>query len=285
MRRLPRIMLTGALVLATSGSALAAGATTGGLFSLNASEGRLEPVPGRTGQFSLALKPGSPILRLQGAGGAVTEEPARRFVARWGARGFGVTPPRAALVLDRAPAAADVALLSLSSPRVTPDGLLRFRARTVSRTPATGPLAAFARRADTGVAGPFTSARLLVAQDPGQSAFLTILVNALPSNPIGRYPSLCLQGTIVAAQNTVTGPGELSSTRNCWGLRPQGANSLVGSIIRLGLSGVAGDSVQVNMDFMSGASLTLFASNADGIQGPSTTITADGSYSFPIPAG
>lgn len=112
-----------------------------------------------------------------------TDRPRRRagrqglegFLGSWKANGFAADPPNAALVLDHAPAARDVALLTLSHPHYD-------RARqtlTYRATPLRGrdtALASFARRADPVRAGDLGSASLFI--DDG-SAFsnVTFTVN------------------------------------------------------------------------------------------------------------
>lgn len=130
------------------------------------------------------LGDGAYRLRLTGISPRVTtftDRPHRRagsqglqgFVGSWRANGFAADPPNAALVLDHAPAAHDVALLTLSHPHYNrAQQTLTYRA-----TPLHGrdtALAAFARRADPVKAGDLGAASLFV--DDG-GALSTVVFN------------------------------------------------------------------------------------------------------------
>jgi len=136
------------------------------------SQGSLLYVQETAGSSIQRLGDGAYRLRLTGISPRVTtftDRPRRRagsqglkgFVGSWGANGFAADPPNAALVLDHAPAAHDVALLTLSHPHYN-------RARqtlTYRATPLHGrdtALASFARRADPVSAGDLGAASLFV---------------------------------------------------------------------------------------------------------------------------
>ena len=98
-------------------------------------------------------------LRLRGVSRVVssfTDRPARRagkqalgrFVDSWPAYGFSEDPPNAALVLRGAPASRDIAMLTLSHPRLDRRrGVLTYRARPLRGRVGDG-LAGFARKRD-----------------------------------------------------------------------------------------------------------------------------------------
>jgi hypothetical protein len=136
------------------------------------SKGSLLYVQETAGGSIQRLGDGAYRLRLTGISPRVTtftDRPRRRagsqglegFVGSWGANGFAADPPNAALVLDHAPVAHDVALLTLSHPHYN-------RARqtlTYRATPLHGrdtALASFARRADPVRAGDLGAASLFV---------------------------------------------------------------------------------------------------------------------------
>jgi len=148
------------------------------------SKGSLLYVQETAGGSIHRLGDGAYRLRLTGISPRVTtftDRPRRRagnqglkgFVGSWGANGFAADPPNAALVLDHAPAAHDVALLTLSHPHYN-------RARqtlTYRATPLHGrdtALASFTRRADPVRAGDLGAASLFV--DDG-GALSTVVFN------------------------------------------------------------------------------------------------------------
>lgn len=148
------------------------------------SKGSLLYVQETAGGSIQRLGDGAYRLRLTGISPRVTtftDRPRRRagsqglqgFVGSWRANGFAADPPNAALVLDHAPAAHDVALLTLSHPHYN-------RARqtlTYRATPLHGrdtALASFARRADPVRAGDLGAASLFV--DDG-GALSTVVFN------------------------------------------------------------------------------------------------------------
>jgi hypothetical protein len=147
------------------------------------SKGSLLYVQETTGGSIQRLDDGAYRLRLTGISPRVTtftDRPRRRagsqglkgFVGSWGANGFAADPPNAALVLDHAPAAHDVALLTLSHPHYNrARQILTYRA-----TPLRGrdtALASFARRADPVRAGDLGAASLFV--DDGGGAPLPLI--------------------------------------------------------------------------------------------------------------
>jgi hypothetical protein len=140
--------------------------------STGPSKGSLLYVQETAGGSIQRLSDGAYRLRLTGISPRVTtftDRPRRRagsqglkgFVGSWGANGFGADPPNAALVLDHAPAAHDIALLTLSHPHYN-----RVRQTLTYRaTPLHGrhtALASFARRADPVRAGDLGAASLFI---------------------------------------------------------------------------------------------------------------------------
>ena len=146
------------------------------------SKGSLLYVQETSGGSIERLDDGAYRLRLTGISPRVTtftDRPRRRagsqglegFVGSWGADGFAADPPNAALVLDHAPAAHDVALLTLSHPHYNhARQTLTYRA-----TPLHGrdtALASFARRADPVRAGDLGAASLFVDDGGGSPSTL-----------------------------------------------------------------------------------------------------------------
>ncbi|MFN8216644.1 MAG: hypothetical protein U0R71_08615 [Solirubrobacterales bacterium] len=172
--------LIGFAVLATAASAAVAG---GGR-----SAGSLLYVQ-QTGSASLErLGHGTYRLRLTGVSPRVatfTDRPHRRagsqrlerFLASWGANGFAGDPPNAALVLDHAPTARDVALLTLSHPHYDrARQTLTYRATPLrGRDPA---LASFGRRADPVTAGRLGAASLFIDDGGGASTEVTFSIQS-----------------------------------------------------------------------------------------------------------
>jgi len=174
------LIVCGALL----GLGVLASATLAAPASSGHSQGSLLYVQETAGGSIQRLGDGAYRLRLTGISPRVTtftDRPRRRagsqglegFVGSWGANGFAADPPNAALVLDHAPAAHDVALLTLSHPHYN-------RARqtlTYRATPLHGrdtALASFARRADPVRAGDLGAASLFV--DDG-GALSTVVFN------------------------------------------------------------------------------------------------------------
>lgn len=156
-------------------------------------------------------------LRLTGVSPRVTtftDRPRRRagrqglegFIGSWRANGFAADPPNAALVLDRAPAARDVALLTLSHPHYNRTRqTLTYRA-----TPLRGgdtALASFARRADPLKAGELGAASLFI--DDG-GALSSVVFN-------------------VIGEATTTTVQFLVSEGGAWGFSPRRALSMAGT--------------------------------------------------------
>jgi hypothetical protein len=166
-----------ALVLACSAaSALAVGAAaprvpgnepTGTLYLLQGATGSLERVHGQL-RLSLAA-PNHTVTTFEDRparlGGA---EPLRAFVRGW-RRSFGHTPPNAALMIDRAPASHNVALLELRAPRYdSRHQMLSFAVRRLKVTWNVH-LRTFARQADRTVPAHFRRSTLFI--DSGPSVF------------------------------------------------------------------------------------------------------------------
>ncbi len=174
------------LLIALLGLAVFASTAVAAPASSAPSKGSLLYVQETAGGSIQRLGDGAYRLRLTGISPRVTtftDRPRRRagsqglegFVGSWGANGFTADPPNAALVLDHAPAAHDVALLTLSHPHYNRAGqTLTYRA-----TPLHGrdtALASFARRADPVRAGDLGAASLFV-DDGGGSASTLITFN------------------------------------------------------------------------------------------------------------
>lgn len=116
------------------------------------------------------------------------QEPLRRYVGRWAARGFASDPPNAALVLHDAPRRADVAMLTLSRPRYDARRrTLTYAARPLRGTVA-GELAPLRRRADRIPARSRFGAASLFVDDAGAASIyqpITLQVsNAAPGQRI-----------------------------------------------------------------------------------------------------
>jgi hypothetical protein len=118
------------------------------LFVHEVDGGRL--VRGQGSRYRLRLRGVSPVVS------SFTDRPARRagqqplgrFVDSWPAYGFSTDPPNAALVLHGAPASRDIAMLTLSHPRLDRRrGILTYRARPLRGRVGDG-LAGFARKRD-----------------------------------------------------------------------------------------------------------------------------------------
>lgn len=174
-----RLLLLGGalLVLAALASTAAAAPAASGQ-----AKGSLLYVQEGAGGSLERLGAGAYRLRLTGVSPRVTtftDRPRRRagrqstagFVQSWKANGFTADPPNAALVLDDAGAARDIALLTLSNPRFDRGRqTLTYRATPLrGREPA---LAAFARRADPLRSGRFAAASLFI--DDGGGGFSTV---------------------------------------------------------------------------------------------------------------
>ena len=166
-----------ALSLACSAvPALAAGAAapqipssepTGTLYLLQSANGSLTRVQGRL-RLSLAA-PNRRVTTFEDRparlGGA---EPLAAFVRGW-RRSFGNTPPNAALMIDRAPASHNVALLELRAPRYdSRHQTLSFPVRRLTVTRNVH-LRTLARQADRNVASHFHRSTLFI--DSGPSVF------------------------------------------------------------------------------------------------------------------
>ena len=112
------------------------------LFSQNTRAGTLTPAGGGDGAFELTLtEPAAGVT-------AFTDRPERSaetesladFVADWDDRGFGTTPPNAALVLDGEPEDANTAVFTISDPKLDEaSGALTYQATRVTDTTAALP--------------------------------------------------------------------------------------------------------------------------------------------------
>lgn len=158
------------------------------------------------------LGDGAYRLRLTGVSRRVTtftDRPRRRagsqglegFVGSWGANGFAADPPNAALVLDRAPASRDVALLTLSHPHYD-------RARqtlTYGAKPLRGhdtALASFVRRADPVRAGDLGAASLFI--DDGGGALSTVTFNILSGEATATAIQFIISGSAAWSLSSVS---------------------------------------------------------------------------------
>lgn len=233
------LIVCGALLgLAVFASAAAAAPGSSGH-----SKGSLLYVQETAGGSIQRLGDGAYRLRLTGISPRVTtftDRPRRRagsqglegFVGSWGANGFAADPPNAALVLDHAPAAHDVALLTLSHPHYN-------RARqtlTYRATPLHGrdtALASFARRADPVRAGDLGAASLFVddggalstvvfAISGGEATATTVqfLISGGAAWSLGSVSALSISGALsitdLYATGTVLNLGLLpGSSLNC----------------------------------------------------------------------
>ena len=133
------------------------------------------------------LRGGAYRLRLTGVSPRVTtftDRPRRRagqqglesFLGSWQANGFAADPPNAALVLDRAPASHDVALLTLSHPRYDrATHTLTYRVAPLHGRDLA--LAAFSRRADPVRVEHLGAASLFV--DDGGGGLATVVFNVI----------------------------------------------------------------------------------------------------------
>jgi hypothetical protein len=159
--RLLAIALVVTGLLAVVPRAHAATAARPGLLYVGRADGGRLTSAGK-GRFRLELRVGATPLSTftDRPGRSAGSERVRAFVARWAARGFAADPPNAALVVDGARTGADVAMLTLSQPRLS-RGVLRFTARPL-RTTDGGALETLRRRGDTVRAGRFGRASLFV---------------------------------------------------------------------------------------------------------------------------
>jgi len=178
--------LLGLVVLASTAAAAPA--------SDGHAKGSLLYVQETAGSSIERLGTGAYRLRLTGVSPHVTtftDRPRRRagrqglegFVRSWKANGFAADAPNAALVLDKAPASHDVALLTLSHPHYN-------RARqtlTYRATPLYGgatTLASFARRADPVRAGDLGAASLFVDDSGSPSSVVFNVSGEATSNTV-----------------------------------------------------------------------------------------------------
>jgi hypothetical protein len=157
-RRLPALIAAAAALVVPASAAAA-----GELFVQPAAGGSLERVPGAPGQYLLTLTGTEAVTafadRPERRAGLETT---RRLVSRWASRGFAADPPNAALVVDGAPRGRDVAVFTISRPRLGAGGrTVTFRARRVPVRPQ-GALAGLHRRADAPVPGRFGRASLFI---------------------------------------------------------------------------------------------------------------------------
>ena len=124
-------------------------------------------------------------LRLRGVSRVVstfTDRPARRagqqrlgrFVDSWPAYGFAEDPPNAALVLRGAPTSSDIAMLTLSHPRLDRRrGVLTYRARPL-RGRVGDALAGFARKRDRVRGRRFGAASLFIDDSGAASIYRSV---------------------------------------------------------------------------------------------------------------
>lgn len=165
MSRSIRLAAVAAIAVAALAPAAAHAATTpasSDLYVATADGGSLTPT-GMAGDYTLTLRGTAANVN------AFSDRPVRttntetlkRFVASWERNGFKADPPNAALVIDGAPAAHDVAVLEISHPRLNAKGRLTLDARAVKGEP-TGSLAQLAKRADQRVARSFGKSSLFV---------------------------------------------------------------------------------------------------------------------------
>ncbi len=155
------------LAAAAAGPRILANRPTGTLYLLQSTTGSLERVHG---QLRLSLTDPNRTVN------TFEDRPARlggtqslgAFVRGW-RRAFGHTPPNAALMIDRAPASHNVALLELRAPRY--DGRHRTLSFAVRRLKLTRNvhLRTIARQADRTVASQFRRSTLFI--DSGPSVF------------------------------------------------------------------------------------------------------------------
>jgi hypothetical protein len=156
-----------ALAVGAAGPRIPRNEPTGTLYLLQAATGSLERVHG---QLRLSLAgPNHTVTTFEDRparlGGA---EALRAFVRGW-RRSFGHTPPNAALMIDRAPASHNVALLELRAPRYdSRQQTLSFAVRRLKVTRNVH-LRTFARQADPSVSSHFRRSTLFI--DSGPSVF------------------------------------------------------------------------------------------------------------------
>lgn len=202
-----------------------------------------------------------------------TTERVGTFVRRWPVA-FGADPPNAALQVEGAPSSRDVALLELSTPRLSHGGRrLTYRARPLTATSA--PLGGLARRADRGISGRLGRVTLFI-DDGGPSAagVLTVTATGLTA------------GTLLALDPVTAGSGTpvftTASPFAFWG--DQGGGVQVVCDARAGAA-TCSATLSVPVSAPAGP-LTLQVGLASGSAtlswsgGPPQTVTASGSVTL-----